>query len=61
MLNKNSIKLCKKNATVRITEAWADEIFQECAFIQSEPTTVALWLEPIKVLSVIGQRTKKHS
>jgi len=40
--------------TVRITEAWADEIFQECALIQSEPTRVALWLELMKVLSVIG-------
>jgi len=41
--------------TARITEVWTDEIFQECALIQSEPTTVALRLEPIKVLSVIGQ------
>jgi len=40
---------------VRIPEAWADEIFQECALIQSETTMVALQLEPIKVLSVIGQ------
>jgi len=46
--------------TVRIKEAWPDEIFQECALIQSEPTTVALQLETIKVLSVIGQRTKEH-
>jgi len=42
---------------LRITEARADKIFQECALIQSEATSVALRLEPIKVLSVIGQRT----
>jgi len=34
--------------TMRIAEAWADEIFQECAFIKPEPT-VAFQLEPIKV------------
>jgi len=41
--------------TVKITEAWVDQIFQECALIKSEPKTVVLQLEPIKVLSVIGQ------
>jgi len=33
----------------------------ECALIQSEVILVALQLKPIKVLSVIGQRTKEHS
>jgi len=41
-------------------EARVDKIFQECALVQSEATLV--WnLEPIKVLSVIGQGTKEHS
>jgi len=39
----------------------ADEIYFRNALIQSKPTTVALRLEPIKVLSVIGQRKKEHS
>jgi len=43
------------------SEAQADKIFQECALIQSRATLVALWVEPIKVLSMIGQRTSKHS
>jgi len=46
---------------VRITEVWADKIFQKCALIQSEVTSVALPLELIKVLYVIGQKTKEHS
>jgi len=45
--------------TVTNREPQAVEIFiQECAFVQSEITMVALWLESMKVLSVIGQRTK---
>jgi len=37
------------------------KFIQECALVQSEATTVALRLEPIQVLSVIGQRTREHS
>jgi len=37
------------------------KFIQECALVQSEATLVALRLEPIEVLSVIGQRTKEHS
>jgi len=37
------------------------KFIQECALVQSEATLVALQLEPIKVLSVIGQRTKERT
>jgi len=37
------------------------KFIQECALIQSEVTSVALRLEPLKVLSVIVQRTTEHS
>jgi len=41
---------------VRIGELWA-VIIQECALVQSEATLAALWLELIKVPSVVDQGT----
>jgi len=49
--NKVKIRKYKQTMnTVRIRET----------MVQSEATLVALWLELISVLSVIGQRTKEH-
>jgi len=37
------------------------KLIQECALVQSEATLIVLRLEPIKVLFLIGRRTKEHS
>jgi len=47
--------------TVRIREPQQLKFIQEYTLVQSEAALVALWLEPIKMMSVIGQITKEHS
>jgi len=61
LINKNNVI----RFTVRIRKPWALEIYSGMCFCplrtDNAETTLALLLEPIKVLSVIGQRTKEHS